>query len=199
MRQMFRLILVIGVLFLLTSCGASVISKNTANLQYSANPSSGRTGGDSNLKIYISGIIDERASAGDVCNSYDTDGVIDGKWSSSKDVKLFIEEAIAAELSSDGVQVIGEENRQNYPNVPELKGKVRIFYGWLEDGSNYASKVNVDFYIVNKTYTIFYKSYLGENSTGVCGVSLVQSTRNAMSAAAADIKEMLIKEAAYVK
>lgn len=199
MKPMLRLFSGIGVLLLLTGCGASVITMNTANLQYPASTSAKKPAGDTILKIYISDIIDERVSVGDVCNSYDSDGAIDSKWSSSKDVKLFIEEAVAAELALEGIDVIDEAEKQNLQNVPELKGKVRIFYGWLDEGSNYTSKVNVDFYIVSGNYTIFYKSYLGENNLGLCSASLVQSTRSAVHAAAVDIKELLIKEAAYAK
>jgi hypothetical protein len=199
MRIMFRLAALSAILLIFTSCGASIISVNTANLDYAANPSLNKTAVTSELKIQLSEIIDERASLGDICNSYDADGQIDGKWNSSREVKNFIKEAISSELESEGIVVIADENKLNHPDIPELKGKVRIFYGWLSEKSNYASKVNVDFYITQKSYTIFYKSYLGENTTGSCGASLVQSTRSSMRAAATDIKEILLKEAAYVK
>jgi hypothetical protein len=199
MRKFFRFAVLFVVLLILTSCGASIKTVNTMDLEYPVNPSLSATANVTGQKILISEFSDERASKNDVCNSYDADGEIDGTWNSPREVKNFIKEAISAELVSEGIETITDENKSNHPDVPELKGKIRIFYGWLDEKSNYISRVNVDFYIVSKSYTIFYKSYLGESDTGSCGVSLVQSTRSAMRAAAVDIKDMLLKEAAYVK
>lgn len=198
MRIFFRLAVLSAFLLVLTSCGASIITVNTADLVYTTNTSLNKTTGGVGLQLLLTEIIDERPS-GDLCNSYDTDGLIDGRWNSPKEVKTFIKEAISSELKAEGIDVIVDENKLSHPDIPELKGKVRIFYGWPGEKQNYITKVNVDFYITLKSYTIFYKSYLGENMTGRCDASLIQSTRSAMRVAAADIRNILQKEAEYVK
>ena len=186
-------------ILLFTGCGASVITINTATLDYPLKSYSDSTSSEGHYSIIISDISDERPSFGDICNSYDTDGQIDGKWNASKEVRTFIKEAISSELAAEGVEVITSADKINDMNILRLKGRVKIFYGWLEGKSNYASRVSVDFVILNKSYNVFYKSYLGENNTGSCGLSLMNSTKDALHKAAVDIKEILIKEAAYVK